>query len=262
LNNFQAPSRFVGKFTKYIKSCPSTNALAFEESLALNLPEGFAWIAGHQTAGKGQRGNQWLAEADQNLLVSYVLKPPHALLSNQFYLSKSIALGVIHGLQNWASAYLGHTISASIKWPNDIYIDDHKLGGILIESNFQSGKWAFSIIGIGLNINQTSFEGLRATSLRQWSPTQSTIEIADVFNHISLAIEEWYTRFTQQQFAEIDEYYHKQLFRINEWHLFQDQFETFSGKIKEVDPQGLIQIEVGDQTKGYDIKELNFIFSE
>jgi BirA family biotin operon repressor/biotin-[acetyl-CoA-carboxylase] ligase len=236
--------------------------LAFEESLTLNLPEGFAWIAGHQTAGKGQRGNKWLAEPNQNLLVSYVLKPPHELLSDQFYLSKCVALGVVEGVQNWAQQEVGHPIPVSIKWPNDIYIDEFKLGGILIESNFQSGKWAFAIIGIGLNINQTAFEGLRATSLRQWTPTQHVIDLSKVFDFISLGIENYYDQFTKQEFQLIDENYHKNLFRNQEWHTFRDRAGDFNGKILEVDAKGLIQIEVDGQVKGYDIKELNFIFSE
>ncbi len=262
MNIYQAPTRFVGKNTKYINSCASTNALAFEESLHTDVPEGFAWIAGHQTAGKGQRGNQWLAEPNQNLLLSYALKPPSDLLKYQFYLSKCIAIGLIKGIQNWAQIHVGHEIPAKIKWPNDIYIEDFKLGGILIESNFISGKWAFSIVGIGLNINQTVFEGLRACSLRQWSPTQNTIDISEVFNHISIAIEHAYDQFLNLQFSEIDAHYHKQLFRFQEWHTFQDNTRLFLGKIKEVDALGQIQIEQESGQKGYDIKEINFIFSD
>ncbi len=262
MNNYQAPTRFIGKFTKYIESCASTNVLAFEESSEADLPEGFAWIAGHQTAGKGQRGNQWQAEPNQNLLVSYMLKPSHDLLPDQFFLSKSVALGVVNGIQKWAQMQVGHPIPVSIKWPNDIYLDDHKLGGILIESNLQAGKWAFSIVGIGLNINQTLFEGLRATSLRQWAPTQNLIEVPHVFNFISSGIEEYYERFTLREFQFIDDQYHKNLFRLHEWHTFQDVSGNFVGKIIRVDAQGRIQIEFEGRTKGYDIKELNFIFSE
>ena len=166
MNKYQAPTRFVGKNTKYHETCASTNSLGFQEALEYQLPEGFAWIAGHQTAGKGQRGNQWLAEANQNLLVSYLLKPNHELLPSQFYLSKAIANGIVLGLQQWASNSLGERLPLEIKWPNDIYLEGRKLGGILIESNFQAGKWAFSIIGIGLNINQLSFAEDKAISLR------------------------------------------------------------------------------------------------
>ncbi|WP_395786153.1 biotin--[acetyl-CoA-carboxylase] ligase [Aquirufa sp.] len=262
MNNYQAPTRFVGKFTKFIKSCESTNTLAFEESINLDLPEGFAWIAGHQTAGKGQRGNHWTAEANKNLLVSYALKPPHELVTNQFYLSKCIALGVILGIQNWAQNYIGHHLRATIKWPNDIYLDEYKLGGILIENNFQSGKWSFAIIGIGINVNQSLFDGLRATSLRQFTPTQNVINISNVFDFISMGIEYYYDQFTKREFQLIDENYHKNLFRNQEWHTFRDAAGIFKGKILEVDAKGQIQIEVEGQTKGYDIKELNFIFSE
>jgi len=175
--------------TKYLDCCESTNLLGFQEALNADVPEGFAWIAGQQTSGKGQRGNVWHAQANQNLLVSYLLKPDHKLLSSQFYLSKAAAIGIIQGIQNWATENLGETLPLAIKWPNDIYLDGHKLGGILIESNFQSGKWAYSILGLGLNINQMEFEGMRATSLRKWTQNPQSIDISTLFNYVSVGIE-------------------------------------------------------------------------
>jgi BirA family biotin operon repressor/biotin-[acetyl-CoA-carboxylase] ligase len=240
--------------------CESTNAYGFQEAIASEINEGFAWIAGHQTAGKGQRGNQWHAEPNQNLLVSYLLKPAHDLLASQFYLSKAIANGILIGLQQWATNTLGEQLPLKIKWPNDIYLDGKKLGGILIESNFQSGKWAFSIIGIGLNINQLNFEGLRATSLRQWTQNPQAIDISEIYNYLSSGIENQYEEFTNKAFWAIDESYHTKLFRRGEWHTFEDKNGQFEGKIVQVNEQGLIEIEQNHGAEFYDIKELSFIF--
>ncbi|MFM7019761.1 MAG: biotin--[acetyl-CoA-carboxylase] ligase [Aquirufa sp.] len=262
MNNYQAPTRFVGKKTKYLECCESTNLLGFQEALNAEIPEGFAWIAGQQTAGKGQRGNVWHAQANQNLLVSYLLKPDHELLFAQFYLSKAVAIGIVQGLQNWATENLGETLPFTIKWPNDIYLDGQKLGGILIESNFQSGKWAFSILGLGLNINQMEFDGLRATSLRKWMQNPQSIDISTVFNYVSSGIEKSYQDFCNQAFAELDENYHRELFRLNQWHTFEDKNGPFEGKMLRVNEQGLIEIEKNDGLESYDIKELSFIFKD
>jgi BirA family biotin operon repressor/biotin-[acetyl-CoA-carboxylase] ligase len=242
--------------------CESTNAYGFQEAISGDINEGFAWIAGHQTAGKGQRGNQWLAEANQNLLVSYLLKPNHELLPSQFYLSKAIANGIVLGLQQWASNSLGERLPLEIKWPNDIYLEGRKLGGILIESNFQAGKWAFSIIGIGLNINQLDFNNLRATSLRQWTQNPQAIDISEIYQCISGGIEDQYENFTNKSFLSIDETYHTQLFRQGEWHHFEDKNGLFEGKIIQVNEQGLVEIERNHETEFYDIKELSFIFKD
>ena len=262
MNKYQAPPRFVGKNSKYIPTCPSTNSLGFEEALSADLPEGFAWVAGHQTAGKGQRGNQWLAEPDQNLLVSFLLKPGHEALPDQFYLSKSIALGIVTGLNGWAQMKFGENLPLSIKWPNDIYLAGKKVGGILIESNFQAGQWAFSIIGIGLNVNQTEFPDLRASSLKKFIQDPQAIAIEEIYQAISLGIEAQYQRFQQKDFKNIDQDYHHCLFQHLEEAMYQDSDGTFSGKILEVNAQGLLCIERNNEHKWYDLKELCFIFKE
>jgi BirA family biotin operon repressor/biotin-[acetyl-CoA-carboxylase] ligase len=262
LNNYQAPTRFLGKKTKYLESCESTNLLGLQEALSQEIPEGYAWIAGQQTAGKGQRGNQWHTQANQNLLVSYLLKPSHDLIHSQFYLSKAIAIGIVEGLQLWSKTFLGETLPLEIKWPNDIYLDGKKLGGILIESNFQSGKWAFSIVGIGLNINQLEFDGLRATSIRKWTQNPQNIDISEVFNQLSIGLENHYGMFINQSFQEIDENYHQVLFQKDSWNLYKDQNGQFEGKIVYVNEQGLLQIQKIQGMEYYDIKELSFIFKD
>ena len=166
------------------------------------------------------------------------------------------------GLQQWASDTLGERLPLEIKWPNDIYLDGKKLGGILIESNFQAGKWAFSIVGIGLNINQLDFEGLRATSLREWTQNPQAIDITDIYNHIAHGIENQYEAFTGKAYTSIDSTYHETLFRKEAWHSFEDKNGIFEGKIVRVNEQGLVEIERNLGTESYDIKELSFIFKD
>ncbi|MHA8067048.1 biotin--[acetyl-CoA-carboxylase] ligase [Aquirufa sp. ROCK2-A2] len=262
MNKYHANTQFVGKKSKYLQTCSSTNLVAFEESSENTLEEGFAWIAGHQTSGRGQRGNTWEAKPGENLLVSYLLKPKAHLLENQFYLSKAVALGIIYGLQEWAKSSLGETIPLQIKWPNDIYLDNHKIGGVLIENNFQAGKWTFSIVGIGLNINQMEFPDLRANSLKKWIQNPFLINIEEIYQSISIGIEKYYSLFLAQSFEIIDLEYHRNLLRYQEWSTFEEKNIPFLGKIVQVNHQGLLLMQKESGIQTYDLKEIIFIFQE
>ncbi|MEN9960813.1 MAG: Biotin--[acetyl-CoA-carboxylase] ligase [Bacteroidota bacterium] len=260
MNNYHAPTRFVGKNSKYLDICPSTNSLAFSEALNADFPEGFTWIAGHQTAGRGQRGNTWNTEPHQNLTLSILLRPPHQLLHKQFFLSKAIANGILAGLEAWSRATQGENFNFEIKWPNDIYLDGVKMGGILIENNFQAGQWSFSIIGIGLNINQKQFENVRGTSLRSYLQLSQEIPLEEIYHYIAQGIEESYDFFVNQQFSTIDEIYHERLFRRAQWASYETVNEKFEGKIIGVNEQGLLEIEKEFTVESYDLKEISFIF--
>jgi BirA family biotin operon repressor/biotin-[acetyl-CoA-carboxylase] ligase len=115
-----------------------------------------AIFAHHQTAGKGQRGKKWEAEKGANIALSVLIKPDFLKLSQQFSLSACIAVSVHQFLSNYILDGL------KIKWPNDLYWQDRKAGGILIESvvsssSTENGKWLWAIAGMGINLNQTNF---------------------------------------------------------------------------------------------------------
>ena len=103
-----------------------------------------------QTAGRGQRGNTWTSNAGENLMFSIVLKSPALMAEDHFALNEITALSVADFLSTYG-------IKAEIKWPNDIYVDEKKICGILIENSFRGKSISTSIIGIGLNINQRNF---------------------------------------------------------------------------------------------------------
>jgi BirA family biotin operon repressor/biotin-[acetyl-CoA-carboxylase] ligase len=141
----------------------STNAAALR---ALDgdapLPHGWAVAAYSQTAGRGQRGRAWDDASGKSLLLSVVVQPA-AGLDQQPLFSFAVATAVAKTLDN-----LHPGLSLSLKWPNDLIIDDKKLGGILIENVLRGARWAHSVIGIGINVGHTDFPDhlARATSLR------------------------------------------------------------------------------------------------
>lgn len=121
------------------------------------MPQHAVVTAAYQTAGRGQRGNGWESEPGRNLLFSMLYYPPADLPpSRQFQISKAVALAVAETVDRLLDGY-GHP-EVCIKWPNDIYVGDRKIAGILIENALQSStRIAHSIIGVGLNVNQREF---------------------------------------------------------------------------------------------------------
>ncbi len=135
---------------KYIATTHSTNALLKDMLRGEALPEFFVVRTAFQTAGKGQMGNSWESERSKNLLFSMLLRPHHIFIQDQFVLSQLVSVGLIRAL-----AHVG--VDARVKWPNDIYVGDKKIAGILIENSLRNARIDTSVVGVGLNVNQIQF---------------------------------------------------------------------------------------------------------
>jgi BirA family transcriptional regulator, biotin operon repressor / biotin---[acetyl-CoA-carboxylase] ligase len=146
-----------------LESVDSTNNYAMARIHEGMASDGLVCLARHQWAGKGQRGKVWLSEPGQNLIMSLVIEPGTLLLSQQFMFSAAIALGILDLSRRFEENCW------TIKWPNDIYWNDRKAAGILVESAIQGKNWLFAVAGIGMNLNQDSFppEIPNAVSLKQ-----------------------------------------------------------------------------------------------
>lgn len=139
-------------FLQVLDSVDSTNNYAMAQLHAGLATHGMAWHTREQTAGKGQRGKSWQSAKDQNIAMSIMIEPLKLKPEQQFYLSMAVALAA----QVFFAAYAGS--ETKIKWPNDLYWRDRKAGGILIENIFHGREWKWSVVGIGININQDFFE--------------------------------------------------------------------------------------------------------
>lgn len=170
LLSYTMPFPPIGQPFIVLPSVDSTNNYAMAQVQKGLARHGACFLALEQTAGKGQRGKSWLAEPGQNILMSVVIAPGKLSITEQFYLSMSVSLSCYDFFKNYGSADY-----TRIKWPNDVYWQDRKAGGILIESIIDaSGSWAYSVAGIGININQAQFApGLHnPVSIRQLSGKQ------------------------------------------------------------------------------------------
>ena len=138
----------------YIAQTHSTNTLMRERYLdEANL---FTIRTGYQTAGRGQQGNGWESEEGKNLLFSTLLKDPPVSAEYQFRISMAVSVALFDAVTAIASP-LRHPLA--IKWPNDLYAGDEKLSGMLIENILAGNRISRSIIGVGLNVNQTVWTG-------------------------------------------------------------------------------------------------------
>jgi BirA family biotin operon repressor/biotin-[acetyl-CoA-carboxylase] ligase len=134
-----------------LESVDSTNNYAMARIHEGMAYDGMAFITQNQWGGKGQRGKNWLSQPGQNLTMSIVLEPGSLILTQQFLFSAAIALGILKLVKSLKKG------KWSIKWPNDIYWNDRKAAGILIENVILGQNWSFSVVGIGLNLNQETF---------------------------------------------------------------------------------------------------------
>ncbi len=143
----------IGHRFEEFSTIDSTNLYAIEQTHAGLAKHGEVFFAHAQVAGRGQRGRQWWSVAGQNIAMSVVLEVQKLASSERFRLSAAITLGVLDWLNELAPG------AWKAKWPNDIYHDDRKAGGILIENLMKGGRWSHAVVGIGINMNQHSFPG-------------------------------------------------------------------------------------------------------
>lgn len=234
--------------------CHSTNDIAAEMiQSGINVFEGTVIITDNQTAGRGQRGNVWEASIGENLTFSVILKPAFLKASDQFQLNVAISLGVFDFLSEFIDENL------SVKWSNDIYYEDKKMGGILIENTLQGYNIGYSVVGIGLNINQMEFGNLRATSLRKASQNPLKYDLSEMLTKLLENLEKNYLRIKQGDYESLKNRYLANMYRFQEYHYFRRNGQMFTGQIIGIDETGKLGIETEGMVLYFDFKEVEFV---
>ena len=223
-----------------LQSVDSTNNYAREQIHAGLAHHGTAFFAHEQVAGKGQRGRAWTSEKGMNIAVSIVINPHPLEISQQFRLSACVAVAVQDFFQQYARDQV------FIKWPNDLYWQDRKAGGILIESvigasvqgEAQGTAWKWAIAGIGININQTVFPqhlpnpvSLKQITGRDFNPAILARELCE-------KIQLQYTALQQAGFASLLQRYQQLLYKRNEIVRFKINNRSFEGLVKGISESG------------------------
>lgn len=216
------------------------------------LPEGTVVTTHTQSAGRGQRGNSWEAAPGENLTFSYLLRPQFIAPQKQFILSQAAALAVVDVLSRYSDGF-------SVKWPNDIYHNNDKIAGILIENNITAHYISRSIIGIGLNINQQHFISNAPNPISLAQITGETYNTDDILTEILQATAMRYLMcFSDQSALQAD--YLNALYRKDGLHAYCDKNGFFKAFIETVLPDGHLILRDSDgASRKYAFKEVAFI---
>ncbi len=248
---------FIGKVLLDFPTLPSTNTHAID-LLAKSTPmEGTVISTPHQAAGKGQYGSSWESEAGKNITLSIILYPTFLAVRHQFMLNKAISLGVFDVLSHYLPAD-----RISVKWPNDLYVDDHKIGGILIQNSLKGSKINSSVVGIGLNINQINFLSDAPNPTSFTLITGQSYPVEDLCLHLCKTIELRYLQLRNKKWESLDTDYLYSLYRLGEYAEFQEANAVkFQGKICGVAEDGKLEVEHKNtgKLKHYYFKEIKFV---
>ena len=238
---------------KWFDTLDSTNSEALRNLDASSDMDVYAAL--FQSAGRGQRGNKWESGSGMNMTFSIVFKPDHILASEQFIISRIASLGVVEYLAR-------RRVDAKIKWPNDIYVNERKICGMLIENSILSDKVSASIAGIGVNINQRLFhsDAPNPTSLILERGGEE-LNVKEELDLLVKIIFDLY-RATIDGTTDLKQEYHNRLYRLGIKSRFFDVAEDaeFDGTIIGLDDVACLVVEREDGAiKNYAFKEVRII---
>ncbi|MHA3788904.1 biotin--[acetyl-CoA-carboxylase] ligase [Flavobacterium hauense] len=226
-----------------------------KELASIQYVENFTIVAAeNQTAGRGQMGAKWDVEPGKNLTFSVLVKDLLLGINEIFSLNAAVAISVTEALESLAIPDL------SIKWPNDILAGNKKIGGILIENTIKTGGEIYSIVGIGLNVNQMSFEGLaKASSIAIITGKQHDKDI--IMTVIAENIRRNVAALLNKDTALIWQKYHSKLYKKGVPMPFEKDGNKFMGIIKEVSLKGSLRVQLEDDSIAeYGLKEVQLLY--
>ncbi|MFA8434455.1 MAG: biotin--[acetyl-CoA-carboxylase] ligase [Marinifilaceae bacterium] len=231
----------------------STNNHALKLIQEASPSHGTVVLTVNQTKGRGQRKNYWESEGGKNLTISLILRPEFLPIHLQFGISKVISLGV--------ADFLGrYTDNISIKWPNDIYVGEKKIAGILIEHSIMGSILSTSVCGIGLNINQREFLSDAPNPVSLALLCDKEFDLEECLTQLLEAIETRYQQLEEGQPELLDQEYLKILYRKEGYYPYEDANGRFEARIAGISPIGQFVLETreGDE-RTYNFKEVKFL---
>ena len=246
---------FEGQNVITLPQVDSTNEFLKQElSKSTPLDEGTVIMAEEQFAGKGQQGSTWYSEPSKNLTFSLLLKPSFLLPKHQFRLTMSISVAVAQ----WLESVL--PVPVKIKWPNDLFVENKKIGGILIENVLKGATWKYAIVGVGINVNQTDFPHMikeRSTSIKLMLHKDSELRtsLAGLCRHIG----QTYSMLKSGQFSALLSNYLRRLYRLGETHSFLVDGVPVQGVLRGVTEHGRLQIDFNGHLADFGLKEVSFV---
>ncbi len=233
-----------------LESVDSTNNYAMariHEGMAF---DGLAFIARNQWAGKGQRGRIWISEPGMNLNMSLIIEPRDLEISKQFLFSAAVSLGILDLVRSLKKG------KWSIKWPNDIYWGDRKAAGMLIESVIKGLNWSFSVVGIGINLNQDVFPPELPNAISLKNITGKNYEPAVLARALITKIQKRILVLRKRPKLILDNF-NSSLYKKNSIITFKQGSEIFEAILQGVDINGFLLTDKGH----FNVGEISVIVS-
>lgn len=247
---------FVGRNIIFLPEVESTNSYAISMLKNVNMAEGTLIQTSHQIKGKGQRGNSWYSEKEKDLIVSIILKPGFIDLNKQFVLYEITALAVYDVLaQNLANGQY----DIKIKWPNDVLVNEKKIAGTLIENVISGENILYSVIGIGININQKNSSIPQACSL--FSLTKMEFDLKKLTEDLCSQLEKYYLMLKTGKLEQIHQLYLNNFFKKGEICEFEIKDTMQKKKVIGTGTKGLLQLEdLNGKLEEFDVKQVKWIY--
>ena len=246
------------KETKYahihLAETDSTNSYARREAprLSEKNPEHKIIIitAEKQTSGRGQRGTVWQSADGENLLMTIIVRPNALPINSCYALSVAAALALKKSMQQWG-------ISTTLKWPNDLYYNDSKLAGILLETDCEGTNVTQAFIGIGLNINQTHFQEMSRRPTSMSIICGKKFKVNEIMHSIATNFIEIYATITRGDLNELFYEYEKSLMGYSTPQLYRDANGEFTATVEGVQRDGRIMLRCScGELRNYYFKEI------
>ena len=237
-----------------LNAIDSTNLFLRSLSIDTNVEDFTVVVAKHQTKGRGQMGTVWSSQDAKNLTFSVFKRFDNLKLDQHFVISMVASLAVINTLKKLNLPKL------SVKWPNDILSANKKICGILIENVIKQNNVAATVVGIGLNVNQVNFSNLpQASSLL--NVTGISYDLDELLQSILKELETLFDLVESNHFKTIKTTYESYLFRKDKPSTFKNEEGLFSGFIKGVSNEGLLEVLLEDNIlKTFDLKTIKLLY--
>lgn len=230
-------------------SVDSTNHWLKSRLKTEDFDDGFVVVSDFQSSGKGQGANHWESAAGKNLLFSLLLRPKKLPASKQFVISQIVSIAICRTLESYFN-------NVKIKWPNDIYVGDKKIGGILIENSWMGSMVVDSIIGIGLNVNQEKFISDAPNPVSMKMILHKSINRSIVLKKLLAQISILFS--SDDEIIPLE--YFERLYRREGYFRYCDQDGEFEAQIAGIKADGQIELETrSGHRKSYYFKEVEFI---
>jgi BirA family transcriptional regulator, biotin operon repressor / biotin---[acetyl-CoA-carboxylase] ligase len=244
----------IGSNLNFYKNLSSTNDQASLLLKTESPPEGTVIYTDSQSAGRGQKNNKWESDEGKNLLISIILYPRSIAPEDQFYISMAVSLGICDFIDSFFPG-------SKIKWPNDIYIKNDKIAGILIENSILGKTIESSVAGIGININQEKFSDVVPNPVSIKMVTGNEYDRVICLKQLLSDLDRRYKQLLYGDHDQIRKEYNLHLHRLGEWHSFKTEDTTvFQGRITEVLSSGILRIESNNNAiMEFFFKEVDFV---